>query len=94
MPQKTGSCAPGTTSAEIGMSRGTFLGAWSGQCLPEFEAPPPEWTRRYWGTLCIREFDKDVWSNLPLLPETMPCGALKPLTRASTAGLPAVQSPA
>ncbi|MFZ1920243.1 MAG: glycosyltransferase [Xanthobacteraceae bacterium] len=52
-----------------------FLGAWSGQCLPEFETPPPEWTRRYWGTLCIREFDKDVWSNLPLLPETMPCGA-------------------
>ena len=52
-----------------------FLGAWSGQCLPEFEAPPPQWTRPYWGTLCIREFDKDVWSNLPLLPETMPCGA-------------------
>jgi len=52
-----------------------FLGAWSGQCLPEFEVPPPAWTRRYWGTLCIREFDKDVWSNLPLLPETMPCGA-------------------
>jgi Glycosyl transferase family 2 len=52
-----------------------FLGSWSGQCLPEFEAPPPEWTRRYWGTLCIREFDKDVWSNLPLLPDTMPCGA-------------------
>ena len=52
-----------------------FLGSWSGQCLPEFEVPPPEWTRRYWGTLCIREFDKDVWSNLPLLPETMPCGA-------------------
>ena len=31
-----------------------FLGAWSGQCLPEFEVPPPEWTRPYWGTLCIR----------------------------------------
>jgi hypothetical protein len=52
-----------------------FLGAWSGQCLPEFDVPPPEWTRRYWGTLCIREFGADVWSNLPLLPETMPCGA-------------------
>lgn len=52
-----------------------FLGAWSGQCLPEFEIPPPQWTRPYWGALCIREFDKDVWSNLPLLPETMPCGA-------------------
>jgi glycosyltransferase involved in cell wall biosynthesis len=52
-----------------------FLGAWSGQCLPEFDVEPPEWTRRYWGTLCIREFGADVWSNLPLLPETMPCGA-------------------
>jgi glycosyltransferase involved in cell wall biosynthesis len=52
-----------------------FLGAWSGQCLPEFDCAPPEWTRRYWGNLCIREFGADVWSNLPLLPETMPCGA-------------------
>ena len=52
-----------------------FLGSWSGQCRPQFEAPPPEWTRRYWGNLVIREFDKDVWSNLPRLPDTMPCGA-------------------
>ena len=40
-----------------------------------FEEPPPEWTRRYWGNLVIREFDKDVWSNLPRLPQSMPCGA-------------------
>ena len=52
-----------------------FLGSWSGQCRPEFETPPPEWTRRYWGNLVIREFDRDVWSNLPRLPDTMPCGA-------------------
>jgi len=52
-----------------------FLGAWSGQCLPEFDVAPPEWTRRYWGALCIRQFDRDTWSNLPLLPDTMPCGA-------------------
>ena len=52
-----------------------FLGSWSGQCRPQFEVPPPEWTRRYWGNLVIREFDKDVWSNLPRLPDTMPCGA-------------------
>ena len=52
-----------------------FLGSWSGQCRPEFEEPPPEWTRRYWGNLCIREFDQDVWSNLPRLPDSMPCGA-------------------
>ena len=53
----------------------TFLGAWSGQCLAEFAEPPPEWTRRYWGNLVIREFDVDRWSNLPRLAETMPCGA-------------------
>jgi hypothetical protein len=52
-----------------------FLGSWSGQCRPDFEEPPPEWTRRYWGNLVIRQFDQDVWSNLPRLGETMPCGA-------------------
>ena len=57
------------------MEERPFLGSWSGQCRPVFEEPPPEWTRRYWGNLVIREFDKDVWSNLPRLPESMPCGA-------------------
>jgi glycosyltransferase involved in cell wall biosynthesis len=52
-----------------------FIGAWSGQCRPGFERAPPEWTRRYWGNLAIREFDKDLWSNLPLLTDTMPLGA-------------------
>jgi glycosyltransferase involved in cell wall biosynthesis len=52
-----------------------FLGSWSGQCRAEFEQPPPEWTRRYWGNLVIREFAEDRWSNLPRLGETMPCGA-------------------
>lgn len=53
----------------------TFLGSWSGQCRPAFEADPPEWTRRYWGNLVIREFEEDRWSNMPRLPDTMPCGA-------------------
>jgi glycosyltransferase involved in cell wall biosynthesis len=52
-----------------------FLGSWSGQCRPAFETQPPEWTRRYWGNLVIREFDHDVWSNLPRLPASMPCGS-------------------
>jgi len=52
-----------------------WLGSWSGQCRPEFEAEPEEWTRRYWGNLAIREFEHDVWSNLPRLVDTMPCGA-------------------
>jgi hypothetical protein len=57
------------------MQQRSYLGSWSGQGRPEFEQPPPEWTRRYWGNLVIREFDRDVWSNLPRLPESMPCGA-------------------
>jgi glycosyltransferase involved in cell wall biosynthesis len=52
-----------------------FLASWSGQCHPEFEQPPPEWTRRYWGNIAIRQFDRDRWSNLPLLAATIPCGA-------------------
>jgi hypothetical protein len=52
-----------------------FLGSWSGQCRAEFEETPPEWTRRYWGNLVIREFEEDRWSNLPRLANTMPCGA-------------------
>ena len=62
------------TALRIGWER-PFLGSWSGQCRPEFEQPPPDWTRRYWGNLVIRQFDQDVWSNLPRLPDTMPCGA-------------------
>jgi len=58
----------------IGRER-PFLGSWSGQCLPDFEEEPPEWTRRYWGSLCIRSFDDEVWSNLPRLAQTMPAGA-------------------
>ncbi len=52
-----------------------WLGAWSGQCRGAFDEPPPEWTRRYWGNLAIREIAQDVWSNMPRLAETMPCGA-------------------
>jgi len=57
------------------MEERAFLGSWSGQCRPAFEEPPPDWTRRYWGNLVIREFDRDIWSNLPRLPDSMPCGA-------------------
>lgn len=61
--------------AAIVAERRLFLGAWSGQCRAAFDEPPPEWTRRYWGNLVIREFESDMWSNLPRLSETMPCGA-------------------
>jgi len=62
------------TAVRIAAER-PYLGSWSGQCRPVFEETPPDWTRRYWGNLVIREFDEDKWSNLPRLAETMPCGA-------------------
>jgi glycosyltransferase involved in cell wall biosynthesis len=52
-----------------------FLGSWSGQCLPEFDAPAPDWMRRYWGNLALRQVDRDLWSNLPRWSQTLPCGA-------------------
>jgi hypothetical protein len=52
-----------------------FLGSWSGECLPEFEQPPPPWLRRYWGNMALREVAADAWSNLAREAQTMPCGA-------------------
>jgi len=52
-----------------------LLGAWGGQVRPQFETAPPEWTRKYWSRLVIREFDHDRWSNVPDLHDTMPSGA-------------------
>lgn len=51
------------------------IGSWSGATRPGFESTPEAWTERYWGNLVIREVHRDSWSNLPMLPETMPCGA-------------------
>ena len=52
-----------------------ILGAWGGQILPSFEVPPPEWSKRYWGHLAIRQFERDVWSNLRQEGGTTPVGA-------------------
>lgn len=51
------------------------IGAWSGATRPGFDSPAPAWTRRHWGNLVIRDVPRDMWSNLPMLPDTMPCGA-------------------
>ena len=51
------------------------IGSWSGATRPGFDEPAPSWTRRHWGNLVIREVSRDLWSNLPMLPDTMPCGA-------------------
>uniref|UniRef100_B8HLJ7 Glycosyl transferase family 2 n=1 Tax=Cyanothece sp. (strain PCC 7425 / ATCC 29141) TaxID=395961 RepID=B8HLJ7_CYAP4 len=51
------------------------LGAWGGQIRPEFEQPPPDWTKPYWGMLCIRELQQDRWSNFFHQYESTPVGA-------------------
>ena len=51
------------------------IGSWSGATRPGFDEPAPDWTRRHWGNLVIRDVPRDIWSNLPMLPDTMPCGA-------------------
>jgi len=51
------------------------IGAFSGQINLIFDKEPGTWTRPYWGLLVYRPLEKDVWSNLPHLTDTMPCGA-------------------
>jgi glycosyltransferase involved in cell wall biosynthesis len=53
----------------------TYIGAYSGQVNLVFEVEPEAWTERYWGMLVFRRFEKDLWSNLPHLEASMPCGA-------------------
>ncbi|HEY0243213.1 MAG TPA: glycosyltransferase [Gemmatimonadaceae bacterium] len=52
-----------------------FLGAWSGTVKGEFEIEPPQWTRRYWGNLVIRDVPRDAWSNIYWHDQTTPLGA-------------------
>ncbi|HUQ21236.1 MAG TPA: glycosyltransferase [Gemmatimonadaceae bacterium] len=52
-----------------------MIGAFSGQVRPSFEQEPPSWTQKYWNRLAIREFDRDRWSNIPMLDDTTPNGA-------------------
>jgi glycosyltransferase involved in cell wall biosynthesis len=51
------------------------IGAWGGSARPRFEENPPEWTRRFWGNLVIRNIDRDAWSNLYDGHATLPLGA-------------------
>jgi hypothetical protein len=52
-----------------------FLGAFGGQSHPKWETAPPEWTRRYWHLLGIREFFDDRWSNVLGGEQPVPIGA-------------------
>ena len=52
------------------------LGAWGGNIRPEFETPPPEWTRPYWKFLATREVPRDnIARSLAYDPAATPFGA-------------------
>jgi glycosyltransferase involved in cell wall biosynthesis len=50
------------------------VAVWSGNIMPEFEHPPPEWTKRYWHVMALRPVERNVWSN-SYFSETLPIGA-------------------
>ncbi len=51
-----------------------FLGAWGGSISPDFEQEPPNWTKKYWVRLAIRNIRYPNWSNDPERGRK-PCGA-------------------
>jgi len=42
------------------------IGSWGGAIHPQFEQPPPEWTRRYWEMLAIKEVRQDHIGTSPI----------------------------
>ena len=42
------------------------MGSWGGGIYPQFEQPPPKWTRRYWGMLAIKEVTEDHIGTSPI----------------------------
>ena len=42
------------------------IGSWGGAVHPQFEQPPPEWTRRYWEMLAIKEVTEDRIGTSPI----------------------------
>ena len=53
----------------------SFLGAWSGRVLPEFETAPPPWIASYLSYLSLRDVTKSHWSNLYDSFQFLPTGA-------------------
>jgi glycosyltransferase involved in cell wall biosynthesis len=63
-----------TEAMAIG-ERYTFLGAWGGSILPEFEAAPPCWVLDYTASLACRTIQRPRWSNVKSDWQSQPIGA-------------------
>jgi glycosyltransferase involved in cell wall biosynthesis len=51
------------------------LGVWGGAATGEFETTPPDWTRKYWRYLAVRDVPQDIWGKFPGIHEGLPFGA-------------------
>lgn len=51
------------------------MGVWGGHIEPEFESPPPVWTRPLWSYLALREVRQDYYANSLTATKAEPCGA-------------------
>lgn len=52
-----------------------MLGAWGGQVLPVYEVSPDPKLAPYVKNVCIRELDRDLWSNFKDWNDALPVGA-------------------
>lgn len=62
------------TAVEMGRSH-SWLGAWSGSCLPRFETPPPIDIEPFLGVLVIDKVDRPYFANILHAREALPPGA-------------------
>jgi GT2 family glycosyltransferase len=62
------------------------VAVWSGQSVPEFAAPPPDWTRPWWPMLALTEFAEDElpdpWTPAHPLPHGAGMGVRHDLFKA------------
>jgi hypothetical protein len=52
-----------------------LIGTWGGQILLKFDEPDKAPDKRLWGSLCTREVESDIWSNVVDHHASTPCGA-------------------
>ena len=64
-----------TNAIKIGDTH-SFLGAWGGKSVGDFEIEPPKWfTQKHYEMLAVRDVKRDIWSNKYFDNSTNPIGA-------------------
>jgi glycosyltransferase involved in cell wall biosynthesis len=53
----------------------SFLGAWGGSCIAEYQKKPPEWFNQFESNLAVRKIESASWSNQYFNYASTPVGA-------------------